>query len=224
MSRTALLFRVGGDLHRVEGRKAVLGRSRECDVRCDRQGVSRRHCEVHIDDDGVLVKDLDSRHGTWIRGRPVTGGKRIRIGTKLSLGKVGPKLELAGALLEGRKLRPDGRGFLEAASESMAGSTRPVTSTASAARPATTPVSPLGQTAPTIGLDGPGGPVLPPHPSSPPQPTMDTPFGGSTGGSESQFLRFAVIGFVIGAVLGVAAVAIVDVRPMIDSVRDAVGM
>jgi pSer/pThr/pTyr-binding forkhead associated (FHA) protein len=99
---TAVYVRVRGDVVRVAGRSAVVGRSRNCDVQIDEQGVSRRHCEVLMSEEGVTVRDLGSSHGTWINSRRVTGQERLGAGVLVSLGTRGPHFEVINAIVHGR--------------------------------------------------------------------------------------------------------------------------
>ena len=50
----------------LSDREIVLGRSPECDVPVPSSEASRRHCAVRWTKDGVLVRDLSSRNGTWV--------------------------------------------------------------------------------------------------------------------------------------------------------------
>jgi pSer/pThr/pTyr-binding forkhead associated (FHA) protein len=62
----------------------VVGRHRWCDVRIASHRVSRRHCCLALDRDGVLVRDLGSTNGTRINGRRVEEGV-LRPGDELSI-------------------------------------------------------------------------------------------------------------------------------------------
>ena len=62
----------------------VVGRDRRCDVRIESFRVSRRHCRLALDGDGVLVCDLGSTNGTQINGRRVGSGV-LRPGDELSI-------------------------------------------------------------------------------------------------------------------------------------------
>ena len=62
----------------------VVGRHRWCDVRIASTRVSRRHCCLALDRDGVLVRDLGSTNGTRINGRRVEEGV-LRPGDELSI-------------------------------------------------------------------------------------------------------------------------------------------
>ena len=99
---TAIYLRVRGEIVRVNGRSAVAGRSRNCDIQLDEQGVSRRHCEVLLRDDGTSIRDLGSSHGTWIGGRRIHGEERLPAGVLVTLGARGPHFELVNAIVHGR--------------------------------------------------------------------------------------------------------------------------
>jgi pSer/pThr/pTyr-binding forkhead associated (FHA) protein len=64
---------------------ATIGRSCEADIELDDRWVSRLHCEIDQIDDALVVRDLQSRHGTYVNGQRVTEnllmpGNRLRIG------------------------------------------------------------------------------------------------------------------------------------------------
>jgi len=64
---------------------AVLGRV-GADVTLRGASVSRRHAEVELADGEVVVRDLDSRNGTLVRGLAIAGEVRLSGGTALGLG------------------------------------------------------------------------------------------------------------------------------------------
>jgi pSer/pThr/pTyr-binding forkhead associated (FHA) protein len=65
--------------------RAVIGRSRECDVRVDDANVSRRHAEIRKDGDDYWVADLGSTNGTELNGRRVERS-RLADGDRISVG------------------------------------------------------------------------------------------------------------------------------------------
>lgn len=73
----------------------VVGRHRRCDSRIDSARVSRRHCCLALESEGVLVRDLGSTNGTWINGRRVEVGELLP-GDELSIAHLRYALELSG--------------------------------------------------------------------------------------------------------------------------------
>jgi two-component system, NtrC family, response regulator HydG len=53
-------------------RAIVIGAERTCDLVLDDPKVSRRHTEIRADPDGLHVRDLDSKNGTFIEGVRIT--------------------------------------------------------------------------------------------------------------------------------------------------------
>lgn len=48
--------------------KLVIGRDADCHLRLASTDVSRKHCELMLDSNGITVKDLGSQNGTFIDG------------------------------------------------------------------------------------------------------------------------------------------------------------
>jgi hypothetical protein len=62
-----------------------LGREGENDFLITHPSISRQHCEVWVMDDCVMVRDLQSRNGTFVEDTPVgeaevLEGQRLRVG------------------------------------------------------------------------------------------------------------------------------------------------
>ena len=70
----------------------VVGRHRWCHVRIASPRVSRHHCCLALDRDGVLVRDLGSTNGTRINGRRVDR-EVLRPGDELSVADCRYRLE-----------------------------------------------------------------------------------------------------------------------------------
>jgi pSer/pThr/pTyr-binding forkhead associated (FHA) protein len=49
----------------------TLGRQDTCELRIRDRAVSRQHCAIALEGDRFVVRDLDSRHGTFVNGLPV---------------------------------------------------------------------------------------------------------------------------------------------------------
>jgi len=74
-----------GRMYRLEHR-ILLGRSPQCDVQIDQDGVSRRHAMLERTVEGsVQIVDLDSRNGTFVNGEPVSR-ETLRDGDKIQIG------------------------------------------------------------------------------------------------------------------------------------------
>jgi FHA domain len=80
-------------------RRVVIGRGQHyTDIRVADVHVNRLHCEAQWDGCRVWVRDLGSRNGTFLNGRPYRGGIRLD-GTKGGLLRLGDVLHLAGVRL-----------------------------------------------------------------------------------------------------------------------------
>jgi len=63
----------------------TVGRSEECKLRIPVAAVSRRHCELLVDDDELVVRDLKSSNGTYvnkerIKSRELVPGDLLSVG------------------------------------------------------------------------------------------------------------------------------------------------
>jgi pSer/pThr/pTyr-binding forkhead associated (FHA) protein len=70
----------------------VVGRHSGCSVRIASPRVSRRHCCLALDRDGVLVRDLGSTNGTRINRQRIEEGV-LRSGDELSIAHYRYRLE-----------------------------------------------------------------------------------------------------------------------------------
>ena len=87
----------------------IIGRDEEARIKIASSEVSRQHAILIPTDDGVLVRDLGSRNGTFVDGVPIQGEVLLRPGGSLSVGPL--SFELAGA--EGVKKPPLPKGSLK---------------------------------------------------------------------------------------------------------------
>ena len=77
---------VGDRTHELDSNRAVIGRSRECDIQISDPNASRRHAEIRRDGGAFFLVDLGSTNGTDVNGRrtqraKLAEGDRITIGT-----------------------------------------------------------------------------------------------------------------------------------------------
>lgn len=68
-------------------KKATIGRNTECTLQIPLAIVSRRHCELRIDDDELFVRDLGSSNGTYVNDKRVQEAM-LRPGDRLTVGPV----------------------------------------------------------------------------------------------------------------------------------------
>lgn len=69
----------------VERFPVELGRGQDATIRIDDCWLSRHHCRIDSVDGVLQVRDLGSRHGTFINGQCVTEGKLLP-GDELQVG------------------------------------------------------------------------------------------------------------------------------------------
>jgi hypothetical protein len=64
-----------GQTKRVDKRRILLGRSRECDIQVEDANVSRRHAELRQEGASYWIVDLESTNGIEVNGRRVKRAK-----------------------------------------------------------------------------------------------------------------------------------------------------
>ena len=64
----------------------VIGREPGCEVHLDVELVSRRHAQLTVNFDHVLIEDLGSSNGTFVNGQPVTEVTRLWPNQKIQIG------------------------------------------------------------------------------------------------------------------------------------------
>lgn len=74
-----------GESWMIGTKPIILGRSLSCDITIGDPTVSRKHCEVRLEGDGVVFRDLGSRNVSLVNGRAVEQC-RLLVGDELSLG------------------------------------------------------------------------------------------------------------------------------------------
>jgi pSer/pThr/pTyr-binding forkhead associated (FHA) protein len=87
----------------------VFGRGPECHIRPNSPWVSRQHCLLRIDKDGVLIRDLGSTNGTLVNGTRLIGERTLGSGDQLQVGPLVLQvvLEESGAALPAEPTKDD---------------------------------------------------------------------------------------------------------------------
>lgn len=64
----------------------LIGRGEGCRIRSDSTRVSRHHARVRVTPERVVVEDLGSRNGTWVRDRRIEGATELTDGDTVRAG------------------------------------------------------------------------------------------------------------------------------------------
>src|SRR5262249_7969981 len=92
----SLVVEKTGKQVRLAGKASVIGRSSSCDIILKVARVSKRHCQILLEKDRVVLEDLDSANGTRVNGEPV---QRIQLHD-------GDEMEICGHLFKIRIQKP----------------------------------------------------------------------------------------------------------------------
>jgi pSer/pThr/pTyr-binding forkhead associated (FHA) protein len=89
MQVNLVYFRRDGERKDFQLDKPVctLGRRQDCDLQIPLMGISRQHCQLSVQGDKILVKDMGSSNGTFVNGKRVEQ-QELAAGDKLQVGLV----------------------------------------------------------------------------------------------------------------------------------------
>jgi two-component system cell cycle response regulator len=76
-----------GQMFKIPGGEAVIGRGRTAEVRLFDEGVSREHARIRTDGNRFYVEDLGSRNGTFCNGKKVDAPVPLGDGDKIQVGR-----------------------------------------------------------------------------------------------------------------------------------------
>lgn len=65
--------------HRIFSTETIVGRSPEADFQIEDLQISKAHFEIEVIGGVYHIKDLDSRNGTEVNGRPLAPGVRTKL-------------------------------------------------------------------------------------------------------------------------------------------------
>ena len=74
----------------VPVKRFLIGRGDDCHMRPKSEAISRNHCAILVneDDDEVVIRDLNSRNGTFLNGERLTGDQSLESGDHLQIGRL----------------------------------------------------------------------------------------------------------------------------------------
>lgn len=78
---------------RLSDSETIVGRGEGSKIRIASGEVSREHCVLIAQNDGVLVRELGSRNGTFLNGKPIAGEQLLAPGGTLTVGPMTFQLE-----------------------------------------------------------------------------------------------------------------------------------
>jgi pSer/pThr/pTyr-binding forkhead associated (FHA) protein len=116
-----LVGRSAGQEIAVPGPSFLIGRSDECQLRPKSEFISRRHCEIVLDESRAVIRDLGSRTGTFVNGTTIPPQRSLELKSGDRV-KVGP-LEFDVLIKHGldRKKKPKVEGLDDVAARTAGG-------------------------------------------------------------------------------------------------------
>ncbi len=73
----------------------LIGRGEQCHLRPRNEAVSRQHCGIFIQPGRVVLRDFDSKNGTFVNGQRVVGEIELRDGDLLQVADLAFEVRLA---------------------------------------------------------------------------------------------------------------------------------
>jgi len=109
----------------VPAPKCVIGRGEDCELRTQVDAVSRKHCEIETRENEVIIRDLQSRNGTFVNGDRLNGESVLLAGDVLRVGPV--EFEALIEQSQGKAKRPKVTDIKEAVARTAGGNLVPAT-------------------------------------------------------------------------------------------------
>jgi len=101
---------LAGQSYELKVDKTTVGRVEDNTFQIADPSVSSHHCEIHLQSEGLLIKDLNSTNGSFINGEKITeatlkAGQTLKLGQvelRIDDGTVPPPAKLAAAPASGK--------------------------------------------------------------------------------------------------------------------------
>jgi hypothetical protein len=72
----------------------IIGRHPSCHISIPAKGVSRRHCQVYVDENSAILRDLGSANGTFVNGDRIVERTELHEGDRITLGNFDLRFEI----------------------------------------------------------------------------------------------------------------------------------
>jgi len=97
----------------VAGPSFLIGRAEQCQLRPNSDQIAREHCQIEIEQGRAVIRDLNSKTGTFINDEKVSGERELRNGDRLRVGQLEFEVQLTVSV--GGKKKPAVHNIREAA-------------------------------------------------------------------------------------------------------------
>lgn len=101
----------------IAGPKFLVGRAPDCQLRPGSDSVSRHHCQFEVEPGRVVLRDLNSRNGTFVNDQQIREPHVLRNGDKIKIGPLEFQVELTVSV--GGKKKPKVQSVGEAAARTV---------------------------------------------------------------------------------------------------------
>jgi pSer/pThr/pTyr-binding forkhead associated (FHA) protein len=71
---------------RIPTPKCIVGRGDDCHLRPKSDAISRRHCEITVQEGRVIIQDLGSKNGTLVNGERIDDARVLQSGDSVQFG------------------------------------------------------------------------------------------------------------------------------------------
>jgi pSer/pThr/pTyr-binding forkhead associated (FHA) protein len=80
----------------VRNKATILGRRPDCELYIPLQVVSRRHCQLSLEEQSLKIRDLRSSNGTFLNGKRILDETEVKPGDHLQIGPLTFAIQIDG--------------------------------------------------------------------------------------------------------------------------------
>ena len=109
MKVNLVLFKKDGHIKKfsLPSTVTIIGRRKDCDMCIPLMSISRRHCELNMDQGRLTIRDLGSKNGCFLNGTRISESA-LKAGDKLKIGKLDFGIQIDGQPEDLETMRPEG--------------------------------------------------------------------------------------------------------------------